>query len=328
MTTEHSSRKTSRRQPPRQRTPEPCSRKIFPGRPSRKAGKPRLAPYALLSVFLLSGTLLLALFLFWRLITEERADQKPVRMMASLPSQDITNELFLQIQDFPGLTHCWAAYRAQANIRIGSYQASTEISGVDLSAWPLKIIKSAGKKRLGSAPLLVAGEDFFQSLSDEYGSPITRRQAQVFREKAETLDVEITLFSDAAEAAFSTGERPASYAGEAESVSGQSKTASYSTAEAAFSPQDSISAEAPSPPVYKNDPPDPGVPASFTGSFLALSDGAGLYMDAAQMRDLLKSQGFPAGLSRVCLEIQGKQNAEAAKKSLEKAGFLVEKAAL
>lgn len=295
---------------------------------SRRKKKDRSNRYALLPALLLSGTLLLIAFLFCQRIAEQREGQKSVRMMAALPSGDITNELFLKIQDFPGLTHCWAVYGTQAEIQIGSYRASAEILGVDLSAWPFKITKSAGKKRLGSAPLLVAGEDFFQSLADEYGSPITKRQAQVFREKAETLDVEITLFSDTTGAAFSAdetsvfsgnepsaisirepsaistnepsdipiGEPSAAYTGGADPLSGQGSTASYSA------------------------------PASLTGSFLALSDGGRLYMDAEQMRELLKAHGFPNGLSRVCLEIQGKQNVEAAKKSLTKAGFLLDKA--
>lgn len=295
-------------------------RKSSWGSVSRKKKKSRSHRYAFLPALLLSVTLLLTAFLFWQLLAEQREGQKSVRMMAALPSGNISNELFLKIQDFPGLTHCWAVYGAQAEIRIGSYRASAEILGVDLSAWPFKITKSAGKKRLGSAPLLVAGEDFFQSLADEYGAPITKRQAQVFREKAETLDAEINLFSDTTGAAFSAdetsvfsgnepsaisisessafsiGEPSAAYTGGADPLSGQSRTASYSA------------------------------PASLTGSFLALSDGGRLYMDAEQMRELLKTHGFSADLSRVCLEIRGKQNVESAKKSLTKAGFLVDKA--
>ena len=346
------------RQYPRKSFRDSVSQKSSRCSVSRKKKKTRSRRYAFLPALLLSVTLLLTAFLFWQLLAEQREGQKSVRMMAALPSGDISNELFLKIQDLPGLTHCWAVYGAQAEIRIGSYRASAEILGVDLSAWPFKITKSAGKKRLGSAPLLVAGEDFFQSLADEYGSPITKRQAQVFREKAETLDAEITLFSDTAGAAFSADETPAfsgnepsaislsglsaistnepsdipirepsaAYTGGADPLSGQGRTASYSAAGAVSLLQDTLSSDSPSPAAYNDNIPISNAPVSLTGSFLALSDGGRLYMDAEQMRELLKTHGFSADLSRVCLEIQGKQNAEAAKKSLTKAGFLVDKA--
>lgn len=298
-------------------------RKKAYSRSRRRADELRPVRYKYLSALLLSCTVLLLLFLFGQLLSEQRNEQKSVRMMASLPSQDITRELYLKIQDFPGLVHCWAVYGAQAEIRIGSYQASAEILGIDLSAWPLKITKSAGKKRLGSAPLLVAGEGFFQSLADEYGSPVTKRQAQVFQEKAGTLDVEITLLSNAAVSSFSAGETSAAYANGENPLYAQDSPVSYGTAGAASSSRNVLSSEDSSSIVYKDVSSGSGAPVSFTGSFLALSDDDKLYMDAAQMRGLLKACGLPAGLSRVCLEIKGKQNAENAKKSLTKAGFLV-----
>lgn len=294
MTTKAYSRKTSHRLHP------------------RKAKKPSAIRSINLPGLLLSCAVLLLLFLFWQLIIGQREEEKPVRIMAELPSQEMTRELFLEIQDFPGLLHCWAVYSAQAEIRIGRYQASAEILGVDLSTWPLKIKKSAGKKRLGTAPLLVAGEDFFQGLSDEYGVRITKRQAQVFQETLETLDVEITLFFDETAAAGSYGTvpadsgetAPASSDNTVPADSGGEMSAPYADGADSLPGQESMS--------------------SFTGSFLALSDGGSLYMDAAQLRGLLKANGSPAGLSRVCLEFQGSQNAENAKKSLTKAGFLAE----
>lgn len=264
---------------------------------SRRANRHHIVKYRNLSMILFLCGILFILFLFRQVLTEQKKDEKPVQMTVTFPSENIPKDVLSEIQNFPGLLHCWAAYSAQAQIRIGSFQTSAEILGVDLSACPMKITKSAGAKHRGAAPLIVAGEDFFQNLTDEYGTAITKRQAQIFQEKIEALDVEIAFHSPSmaedtlfAEVALSAPQTENSFSSQA--------------APNTFSAQDAQS--------------------SFTGSFLALAEGDGLYMDASQMKELLETCGLPAGISRVELEIKGEQNAESAKKSLIKAGFIVQ----
>lgn len=253
---------------------------------ARKSAGTSAGKISHLAMLLLFCSIVLILFLFWQILTEQKKEQKPVRMMASLPSGTITNDLFLEIQKLPGLRRCWVVYSAQTEIKIGSFQTSAEILGVDLSTWPLKITKSAGEKRQGTSPLIVAGEDLFQTLMDEYGTAITKRQAQVFQEKIETLDVEVTFL-------FSSEDTP-------------------------------FSADAPADALIENTVSEDKAPSSFTGSFLALAEGDKLYMDAVQMKELMKSCRLSTDASCVYLEIVGMRNADRVRKSLEKAGFVVE----
>lgn len=263
---------------------------------SRRMRRHHIIKYRNLSVILFVCGLLLILFLFWQIPIEQKKEQEPVRMMAALPSESIPDDVLLDIQNFPGLLCCRAAYSVQAEIKIGNFQTSAEILGVDLSAWPLKLTKSAGAKRRGSAPLIVAGEEFFQNLTDEYGTAVTKRQSQIFQEKIGTLDVEITFLSSSIDEDVFSTRAATDFFQTGDSFSVQNTSDS-------FSAQDALS--------------------SFTGSFLALSEGNRLYMDAAQMKELLEACHLFSGISRVELEIKGEQNAESAKKSLIKAGFIV-----
>lgn len=256
---------------------------------NRAKRRPTSIRYTILCIPLFFCVSLLVLFLLLQLLNEQKKEQESVLMTAALPSGTITEELFQTIQDYPGLLCCWAVYAAPARIRIGSYQTSAEIWGIDLSAWPLRITSSAGKKPLGRAPLLVAGQDFFQGMTDGSGAQITRRQARVFEETMGTLEVEITFSQDVSD------ERSTDF-----SAGNQERPLRASTAPSSVSP------------------------SSCMGGFLALTEGSRLYMDAVQMKEVLKDAQIFSGLSRVCLEIQGKKQAKAVEKSLTKAGFLVE----
>lgn len=141
---------------------------------------------------LLPGILLLAGWLSVQLWQAEQREQALFRLSVSVPSGTISGEMMDQMDRLLGLQRRWAFFCADVEIRIDKYHAAAELWGVD-QEYPLTVIKSAGEKQAASGPLLIIGEDFFDGLSDEYGNPISERQADLLEEQVSTLAVRISV---------------------------------------------------------------------------------------------------------------------------------------
>ena len=249
------------------------------------------------------GLLLLAGWLSLQLWRTERQEQALFRLVISAPSaqtgtstasgffrrtgrfETFSAEILEQMDAFPGLRRRWALYGADVELCIDRYHADTELYGAALSEYPLTILKSAGERRTGMQPLLIAGQDFFGNLSDEYGNLISERQTKILKEQIDSLAVRLAVRGGA-----DTGEDLSIGGGEKNRLTENKGNDILQNAE-----------------------------------FLGIVEEDGLYMDADQMRRWLAQLGLPCEIRRVILEIQGGQNAQKAQKSLEKAGFHVER---
>ncbi|MDO5422340.1 MAG: hypothetical protein Q4F41_01275 [Eubacteriales bacterium] len=149
--------------------------------------------YLRLSFPVIFACVFAVVFLLGQLLAEQRKEREDVLLTAELPNGEITNELLSQFQAFPGFQQCWAVLTGNVSIRIAQYQASATLCGVDLDSYPLTIVESAGAKAFGSKPLLIVGESFWSSLTDEYGNAITSRQIQVLTQELDTLEAELEL---------------------------------------------------------------------------------------------------------------------------------------
>ncbi len=252
---------------------------------------------------LLVGLLLLAGWLSLQLWQTERQEQALFRLTVSAPSaqtgtsaasglfrrtgrfETFSAEILEQMDAFPGLRRRWALYGADVELCIDRYHADTELYGAALSEYPLTILKSAGERRTGMQPLLIAGQDFLGSLSDEYGNLISERQTKILKEQIDSLAVRLAV-----RGGVDT---------EIDNAIGNGGTGNMSG--------------------------DRGDRRFQDAKFLGIVEEDGLYMDADQMRRWLAQLGLPCEIRRVILEIQGGQNAQKAQKSLEKAGFHVER---
>lgn len=144
---------------------------------------------------LLGAAALLLLWLFSQLILEQKKEEEPVFLTASLPEGQITEELYSSMQDFPGLLSIWPVLSVQVQLGIGDYQTSASLLGVDLSSYPLELLSSTGEKAFGTEPLLVVGEDLLSGLTDQSGAPITDRQKRILTEQLSDLTAGISLLS-------------------------------------------------------------------------------------------------------------------------------------
>ncbi len=192
-------------------------------------------------------------------------------------------EILKQIDALPGRCRRWALYCADMEIEIDKYHTAAELCGVELDEYPLTIVKSAGEKQTGIRPALIVGERFFEELSDEYGNPLSERQAEILKEQIGSLAVCLTVQG---------------------AVDVEKSTAAGGGAEGTLTRNS-----------RKDRPQD--------AEFLGIAEGDGVYMDADRMSHWFAQMGLPCEIRRVELEIQGEQNAQKAQDSLEKAGFAV-----
>lgn len=192
-------------------------------------------------------------------------------------------EILKQIDALPGLCRRWALYCADVEIEIDKYHTAAELCGIEMSEYPLTIVKSAGGKQTGIRPALIVGEHFFEGLSDEYGNPISERQAEILKEQIGYLAVCLTV-----QGAVDAGKSIAVGSGAEETLTRNSWKDRLQDAE-----------------------------------LLGIAEGDGVYMDADRMSRWFAQMGLPCEIRRVELKIQGEQNAQKAQDSLEKAGFAV-----
>ncbi len=123
----------------------------------------------------------------------------------SSQSGEFSGEILKRMDSLPGLRRRWALYCADVEIEIDRYHTAAELFGIELDEYPLTIVKSAGEKQAGLRPTLIVGEGFFDRLSDEYGNPISERQAKILKEQIAFLAVRLALQGAAGATGISKG---------------------------------------------------------------------------------------------------------------------------
>lgn len=164
---------------------------------------------------ILALALLVTAGLIWQAARHFGREKELYVVAASLPSGEITQELLDQMELLPGCCGYRAMYCLDAELRLRSYSAQVQIRGVPLGEYPLTVIKSAGEKQLGTSPLLIVGESFFESLTDAQGHRISERQARVLEEQMCDLTAEITVTGADGGAEGTEAPRAAMFLGEA-----------------------------------------------------------------------------------------------------------------
>ena len=120
-------------------------------------------------------------------------------------SGEFSGEILKRMDSLPGLRRRWALYCADVEIEIDRYHTAAELFGIELDEYPLTIVKSAGEKQAGLRPALIVGEGFFDRLSDEYGNPISERQAKILKEQIASLAVRLAVQDAAGAMGISKG---------------------------------------------------------------------------------------------------------------------------
>ncbi len=179
---------------------------------SRKGSYLNVIRPILVGLFLLAGWLSLRL---WQAEAREQAlFQLSVSALSERPgapvslgsygssgqSVEFSEAILEQMDRLPGLRRRRALCCTEVEIDIDKYHTTAELCGIEMDRCPLTIVKSAGEKRTGTRPLLIAGNHFFESLSDEYGNRISGRQANILKEQIASLAVRLSV-QDAADAA-------------------------------------------------------------------------------------------------------------------------------
>lgn len=146
---------------------------------------------------LLWCVMFLIVWLPLRMWRTQQQEQEIYRVSVSSPSGTFSEELLRQMDDLPGLRRRWAFYCVNADIRVDTYSLSAEIWGVELSEYPLTILKSAGRKNIGIKPALIVGWDFFDGLTDESGLPVSERQSALLASQISSISAQVTVHASA-----------------------------------------------------------------------------------------------------------------------------------
>ncbi|MCD8397979.1 MAG: hypothetical protein LUD12_12510 [Lachnospiraceae bacterium] len=168
----------------------------------RKPGKRKYLPFVSAVVFV-TGIAAALIFLLAQFALEQWQERQTYLLSARMPSQEITTELCTSMSRFAGFEELWTVMESEVTLTVGDWQISTTLMGVDLETFPFTLVRSAGEKKLGSAPLLLAGEEIFNTMTDANGTAITTRQSKILTESMESLTAQIVL--EASNLASSSG---------------------------------------------------------------------------------------------------------------------------
>lgn len=124
---------------------------------------------------------------------EQAMEGKCFRMEVSLSEDVISEEMLKEMAAFPGTEKIWPILTKEVTVKVDTYTETTVLQGVDLETYPLTVVRSTGEKAKGRMPLLVAGEDFFEQLQDEYEKPISKRQKEVVLKTLKTRKASIQI---------------------------------------------------------------------------------------------------------------------------------------
>lgn len=139
---------------------------------------------------------LIAGLILWQaggMIKERRKEEQIWLVTAEKPEGEISQEELFTMKEFSGLENIWTVIQTEAEMKVKSYMISIAVQGVDLTTYPIKTVRSAGKKTQGAKLLLAVGEDFFEQMKDESGMSVSERQAKVLMEEVGDLKAELRL---------------------------------------------------------------------------------------------------------------------------------------
>ncbi|MCD8346510.1 MAG: hypothetical protein LUD16_00920 [Lachnospiraceae bacterium] len=158
----------------------------------RKANKRKYLPFVSAVVFV-TGIAAALIFLLAQFALEQWQERQTYIFSARLPSQEITTELCTSMSRFAGFEELWTVMESEVTLTVGDWQISITLMGVDLETFPFTLVRSTGEKKLGSAPLLLVGEEIFNTMTDANGTAITARQSKILTESIENLTAQIVL---------------------------------------------------------------------------------------------------------------------------------------
>lgn len=147
-------------------------------------------------LFLIVPFLAAILLLMWQIgnmTAEIRSENRVWRVQAELSDREITEEMLRSMGKFPGLLKLWTVFEAEVAVSVKEYTGTVSLQGVEFGEYPLTVVKSAGKKEMGSVPLLAAGENFFELLQDSGGNSVSKRQKEILRENLGALEVQLQV---------------------------------------------------------------------------------------------------------------------------------------
>ncbi|MCD7716334.1 MAG: hypothetical protein LUI39_07770 [Lachnospiraceae bacterium] len=168
----------------------------------QKLNKRKYLPFVSAAVFM-TGAAAALIFLLAQFALEQWQERQTYILSARLSSQEITKELCTSMSRFTGFEKLWTVMESEVTLMVGDWQISTTLMGVDLETFPFTPVRSAGEKKLGSTPLLLVGEEIFNSMTDANGTAITTRQSKILIESMESLTAQIVL--EASNLASSSG---------------------------------------------------------------------------------------------------------------------------
>ncbi|MCD7955306.1 MAG: hypothetical protein LUG93_06055 [Lachnospiraceae bacterium] len=184
----------------------------------QKLNKRKYLPFVSTTVLVIGAAAAL-IFLLAQFALEQWQERQTYILSARLFSQEITTELCTSMSRFTGFEKLWTVMESEVTLMVGDWQISTTLMGVDLEtfpqcrpnakhffqwtaqvaaersegAFPVTPVRSAGEKNLGSVPLLLAGEELFNMMTDANGTAITVRQSKILTESMESLTAQIIL---------------------------------------------------------------------------------------------------------------------------------------
>ncbi|MCD8014934.1 MAG: hypothetical protein LUG99_17525 [Lachnospiraceae bacterium] len=157
----------------------------------RKPDKRKYLPFIFAAVLVIGAAAAL-IFLLTQFALEQWQERQTYLLSVRLSSQEITTELCTSMCRFAGFEELWTVMESEVTLTVGDWQISTPLMGVDLETFPLKPVRSAGEKSLGSVPLLLPGEKLFSMLTDANGTAITARQSKILAESIDSTDQSLT----------------------------------------------------------------------------------------------------------------------------------------
>lgn len=158
----------------------------------QKPNKRKYLPFVSATV-LIVGAVAALIFLLAQFALEQWQERQTYILSAHLSSQEITTELCTSMSRITGFEKLWTVMETEITLMVEDWQISTTLMGVDLETFPFTTVRSAGEKNLGSVPLLLAGEEIFNRMTDPNGTAITVRQSKILTESMESLTAQIIL---------------------------------------------------------------------------------------------------------------------------------------
>lgn len=131
----------------------------------------------------------LILFLLVHLFLEMQEEGRTYTTLVSLGDLTYDSDFLKSAAKIKGLRELYPVIKIPVTLKIEDYTETTAFYGIDLSAFA----KSIDEASLGTAPLLLLGQNSLANMKDSNGHQISQKQQQKYLQMGEALSITYSL---------------------------------------------------------------------------------------------------------------------------------------